>query len=73
MITLATTLTRCAPRRRRSVNLGRWVARGMMMLVLALLAAWVLHVVGAVHLAWVKHEARASYAKATEHKKEVAR
>jgi len=60
VIALSSTLTRLEPRRRRrwSVMLGRWAARAVMMVLLAVLAAWVLHVVGHVHRACLRVQAQ---------------
>ena len=59
-MTLASTLTRCEPSRSRrglSRFVGRWLARVMMVLLLAALAAWVLHVVGHIHRACLRYQA----------------
>ena len=59
MMTLASTLTRLEPRRRCrwSVTLGRWAARVAMLLVLAAMAAWTLHVLGHIHRACLRYQA----------------
>lgn len=55
MMTLASTLTRCESRRRPWTL---WVWRVVMLLVLAALAAWVLHVVGHIHRACLRYQAQ---------------
>lgn len=57
MIALTSTLTRCESRR-RPWRLGVWLGRVVMLLVLAALAAWVLHVVGHIHLACLRYQAQ---------------
>lgn len=56
MMTLASTLTRCEPRRGGGVR--RFLGRVVMLLVLSALAGWALHVVGHIHRACLRYQAQ---------------
>jgi hypothetical protein len=56
MMTLASTLTRCEPRRGGGVS--RFLGRVVMLLVLSALAGWTLHVVGHIHRACLRYQAQ---------------
>jgi hypothetical protein len=57
MMTLASTLTRCEPSRRRAGWLGRWAVAVVMWVLLAMLAAGTVHVVGHIHRACLRYQA----------------
>lgn len=57
MSALASTLTRCGPPKRRGWVRG-FLGRVLMVVVLAGLAGWVLHVVGHVHRACLRVQAQ---------------